>query len=490
TAEIASKRDKEETDHFIFFDPAVSQNTIDTYDFEAELVVDTIEYFCRVVKEATDRRAFTGAFYGYVVGAVDKVYLATHKLLQCPDIDFLTSPSDYSFREPGSGYSTYRTVAESVRLNGKLWWDENDYYTNLTPARFWVEGWTGPRTFQNTETQQLRQLSNQITNASAGWWFDMSGGWYDAPESMEMIRKMNDIAERSIKFDRSSVAEIAFVVDEKSLLYITMNDPIKGDFYRPLIMDQRMSAGRIGVPVDWILLDDLEKAPHYKMYVFLDAFHVTDKQKSMIKQLPDMGAKAIVWVYAPGYIGETPDVKGCYDLTGIKLKSLNDKSPLHVEISENGQKLLPGVTAGSSYGTAMKIGPIIVGDDPSAEVLGTLYGVEEQGLITKEINGVQVYFSAAPTISQLVLRGIARKAGIHIFASGDDVFYMNRSFLGIHTSRPGKHTLMFPKPTDLYDVYNGKVIAAGETKVNLDIPIRRTLLMFVGTKQEWETLNK
>ncbi|MBN1291177.1 MAG: beta-galactosidase, partial [Candidatus Latescibacteria bacterium] len=28
TAEIASKRDKEETDHFIFFDPAVSQNTI------------------------------------------------------------------------------------------------------------------------------------------------------------------------------------------------------------------------------------------------------------------------------------------------------------------------------------------------------------------------------------------------------------------------------------------------------------------------------
>lgn len=62
TAEIASKSDKETTDQFVFFDPAKSQNTIDTYDFEAELIVDTIEYFCRVVKDATDRKAFTGAF--------------------------------------------------------------------------------------------------------------------------------------------------------------------------------------------------------------------------------------------------------------------------------------------------------------------------------------------------------------------------------------------------------------------------------------------
>lgn len=489
TAEIASKRDKKRTDHFVFFDPAKSQHVVDTYDFEANLVVDTIEYFCKVVKDATGRKAFTGAFYGYVAGAVDKVYLATNRLLHCPDIDFLTAPSDYNFREPGSGYSTYRTVAESVRLHGKLWWDENDYYTNLTPTSMWVEGWTGPRTFENTVTQQIRQISNEIANASAGWWFDMNGGWYDSPESMEMVRNLNDIAERSVNTDRTSTAEIAFVVDEKSLLYISMNDPMKGDLYRPLIMDQRLPAGKIGAPVDWILMDDLGTARDYKMYVFLDAFRVTEKQKAEIKRLSSRGAKAVVWVYAPGYVGETLDVKGCFDLTGIRLKCLADKSPLQVEISPEGGKYL-GVAAGAQYGTAMKIGPIIVGDDPSAQVLGSLYGVEGQGLITKALDGVQVYFSAAPTLSSPVLRGIAEKAGVHMYASGDDVLYMNKSFLGIHTSRPGKRTLHFPRPTDLYDAYNDKTVATKATNVTLDLPLRHSALYFMGTKQEWDALKK
>ncbi len=490
TAEIASKRAKKTTNHFIFFDPAKSMHVVDTYDFEAELVADTIAYFCRVVKDATGRKAFTGAFYGYVTGAVDKVYLATRHLLECPDIDFLTSPSDYSFREPGSGYSTYRTAARSIQLHGKLWWDENDYYTHLTPASMWVEGWTGPRTFKNTETQQIRQISNEIANASAGWWFDMSGGWYDSPESMEMVAKLNDIAERSARTDRSSVAEIAFVVDEKSLLYITMNDPMKGDLYRPLIMEQRMPAGKIGAPVDWILMDDLGDAPQYKMYVFLNAFHVTESQKAALKRRLGGGAKAVVWVYAPGYVGKTLDVKGCMDLTGIKLKSLDDKSPLQVEISANGQSFLPGVAAGSMYGTSMKIGPIIVGDDPSAEVLGALYGVGEQGFITKKIDGVQVFFSAAPVLSPEVLRGIARKAGVHLFESGDDVLYVNRSFIGIHTVRPGKRTLRFPKPADLYDVYNNAVVASKAKEVALDLPVRHSALYFMGTKEEWDALKK
>ena len=52
-----------------------------------------------MVKDETEGRAFTGAFYGYITGADDKGYCATHSLLHCPDIDFLTSPSAYDFRD-------------------------------------------------------------------------------------------------------------------------------------------------------------------------------------------------------------------------------------------------------------------------------------------------------------------------------------------------------------------------------------------------------
>ena len=54
----------------------------------------------------------------------------------------------------------------------------------------------------------------------------MTGDWFDTAESMEMITKLNYIAERSVRTDRTSVAEITVVVDEKSLLYIAMNSDL------------------------------------------------------------------------------------------------------------------------------------------------------------------------------------------------------------------------------------------------------------------------
>lgn len=481
---IAPKKDKLKPDFFLFFDPAKSQHVIDSFDFEAEIVAETIAYFCRVVKEKTNGEAFTGAFYGYVTGAVDKVYCATHKLLQSPYIDFLTSPSDYSFREPGSGYSTYRTLAKSVQIHKKLWWDENDYYTYLTPEWKWVEGWTGPRDFKTTETQQLRQLSNQITNASAGWWFDMEGGWFDSPEAMHLIEKLNAIAEKSVFAERSSIAEIAIIVDEKSILYEEMG----GILYRPLIMEQRLPVGRIGAPVDWILMDDLGDAPAYKMYVFLNAFHVTESNRQAVKKLPERGAKVLVWVYAPGYAGTSLDVTGCYDITGLKLKCLRDKGPLHVEISETGEKTFPGMKKGEKYGTENKIGPVFVGDDPTTTVLGTLYGYGEPGLLYKRTENVDTYYSSVPKLPSNLLRGIAEKAGVHIYDADDDVLYVNKSFVAIHTPWSGKRTLRFLKSTNLYDVYNEKTIAEKERQVILDLPARTTVLCFMGSEQEWKTL--
>ena len=170
----------------VFFDPAKSQQVIDTFDLESDVIADTIDYFCRVVKEATGGKAMTGAFYGYVTGAPDKGYYSTHKLLHSPYIDFLCAPSDYDFREPGAGVSAYRTVARSVQLHKKLWWDENDYYTYFTPATSYVEGWTGPRDYHTTEVTQLRQLSHQIANASPAWWYDW--GSFGSPEAIAAYR--------------------------------------------------------------------------------------------------------------------------------------------------------------------------------------------------------------------------------------------------------------------------------------------------------------
>jgi hypothetical protein len=484
-AAIAPKADKFRPDWGAFFDPSKKQNVIDTFDFEGEMVADTIIYFCKVVKEATGGRAMTGAFYGYVTGAPDKAYYSTYKVLQSPYVDFLCAPSDYDFREPGSGYSTYRTLARSVQLHKKLWWDENDYRTFFVTGprelgQFYVAG--AANDLPGTETQEFRQLANQVEHASAAWWFFPQQ--YAAPDGMRLISRLNEIAERSVHADRSSVAEVAVVVDEKSLNCLDLG----WNLYRPLIQEQRLPFGRIGAPVDWILMDDLDVAPAYKVYVFLDAFRVTESQKQSVRRLYSRGARALVWVYAPGLVGAALDGKESLALTGIKLKLLFDTSPLQVDIDPAAVQALPGVSRGWRYGTENKLGPVMVGDDPGATVLGTLFGYGEPGLVVKRVNGVQAYFSSAPKLPDWLLRSIVMKAGVHIYNPQDDGLYVNKSFLGIHTTRPGKRVLRFLAPVDLYDLRAGKSIARRATTITLDLPVRYSGLYFLGSEQEWNSL--
>ena len=335
-------------------------------------------------------------------------------------------------------------------------------------------------------------MSNQIANASPAWWYDW--GSFGSAEAIQLVGRLNAIAERSVHADLRSAAEIAAVVDEKSLHCLEVG----WSLYRPLIQEQRMPFARIGAPVDWILMDDLDEAPTYKMYVFLSAFRVTEAQKKSIQRLYSRGARAIVWVYAPGILGAALDGKDSFAVTGLRLKLLFDRSPLHVEIGPLGERALPGVAQGWRYGTdavagnstSNKIGPFMVGDDPSATSLGTLYGVGEPGLITKVVNGVQTYFSSAPKLPDWLLRSMAKKAGVHIYDSQDDALYVNKSFLGIHTPKAGKRVLRFPARVSLFDVYAKKSVANSVSEVTLDLPARYSALYFLGTEQQWNSLGK
>jgi beta-galactosidase len=481
-ARLASKNDRKNSTLFLLYDPSKSMHVIDSWDFESEMIAETIAYFCRVVKEETDGNAFTGAFYGYILGANDKGYCATRSLLNSGDIDFLTSPSGYWFREPGWGYSSYRSPVRSVQMAGKVWWDENDYYTYLTPPWKWVEGWTGPRDFPTTLNQQLRQLAAQIHHGAAGWWFDMEGGWFDSPEAMKMIKKLNEIGSNSVLFDRSSLAEVAVVVDEKSMLYMGMGS----DLYNSLILEQPLEFGRIGTPVDWILADDIGKSSQYKMYIMLNLFHVTGEVRNAIDRLRKGVAKAILWVYAPGLMTDHADVSNCESLTGIKLSMLFDKSPLQIEITDDGHKFFGSLPSGYIYGTQNKIGPVMVADDPAAKTLGELYGFGLPGLVYKNISGIHTYYSASPKLSHQLLRAIAIKSGVHIYNDIDDGTYVNKSFVSIHAVRNGHRKLSFPKPVSLYDVYQDKVVAKGKKKISVEMAPRTTVIYFIGSEQSWK----
>lgn len=494
TVRLPGWEERTKTDYFQFLNPSKSQHAIDYYDYTSDDLAEAVMYFSKVVKEATHRESVAGAFFGYLVGSrmyYHLDYAAFHKFLSCPDIDFVAAPTSYAWREPGTGWSAWRTVYESVRVHGKLWFDENEYGTHLLPLTPSYTTFFGrPAGFPETEALQLRQLANQIVHGAAAWWFNIGGTdvrWYDSPEVLGLIKKLNAIGERSVHFDRGSAAEIAVVVDAKSLLAVEADG--SNTLYREAIFDQNYQLGRIGAPFDWLLIEDLADARPYKMYVFLNVYHPNARQKATIQKLSARGAKAVVFGYGAGFVAEDKLDTACSsDLTGIRIAERGETGPLLVKLNALAEKTLPGVKAGMTYGTNLRtqIGPLVYADDPSAEVLGIMLGSGVPGLVSKRVGDTHFYYSGAPLFSSSVLRGIAARAGVHIYNFRDgDVTYVNRKFLGIHTPEAGVRQIRLPRVTDVYDVYREKVVANQTARFRLDLPVRHTALYFLGSEKEW-----
>ncbi len=130
TAHLANISGKEIRDEWR--DPKKEQNVIDTYRFHAETMVNNISYFCKIVTETSNGYLLTGTFYGYYFFVTDprRGHGALAKLLECQDLDYLSSPNVYN-RKIGEDWPPMVAI-EPVHKHSKLWLAENDMRTFIT----------------------------------------------------------------------------------------------------------------------------------------------------------------------------------------------------------------------------------------------------------------------------------------------------------------------------------------------------------------------
>lgn len=485
SATVPAKEERLATDLGFFRDPARSRRVIDFYLYYNDIIAETIEYFARVVKEATNRESLYGVFYGYLFelsGSPEGGHLGIARLLRSPDIDFFTAPSSYGFRALGTGCSAFMSVTEGVKSHGKFWFNENDYRTHLVPQKKATFDSIDLKDLTESLSVQKRELAHTICLGTGMWWFDMGGGWYDTPDFMKAIAEMNAVGERSIHFDRSSVAEIAVVVDEDSMCY---REP-RGALARLLLNDQRNQLHRVGAPFDFVFLNDLEALRTYKLYIFLNTFRMDERQRAAVNKVVKRHGKTALWVYAPGFIGDTLSNDGISSLTGIPVGRSDESLPLKVKITEFGDDLTKGTAQGTGWGSDAKVSPVFFCDDPSAKALGAIDGLAKTGLAVKRSPEWTSVYCAAPNIPAWLLRSIARTAGVHIYNDADDPLYVSRSFLAIHTNVAGERALRFPQPTSLFEVFEQKQIARDAREVKLDLPAKHTAFYFLGAGDTWD----
>ncbi len=277
----------------------------DFYDCVAKAVNTCQAFFNTTARKASGRRVIIGNYTGYFFGMgypAVAYQTRTPEILRMDVSDYQSSPFSYSFRNSGSS-GLPRAVFESYALNGKVGLLEADNRTHQATIP------SSCKTKEDSIGQITREFCNALTKGAAMWYYDFENFWYDYPEYYEVFPKFVKIW--SEQPDATRISEMAGVCDFDSIPYHTAAvNPNK--FTNDICSMTTHEMYYAGAPFDTILMEDLDKpnTPKYKIYVFYNLVHLTEKKLNAVKRLIGQGA-TLVFICAPDLepmLKEVPNV--------------------------------------------------------------------------------------------------------------------------------------------------------------------------------------
>jgi len=476
-----------------FRDPQRDMPVIDYYLFYNDIIPDTINHFLGVAKRACNNRRAVGTFYGYQFefnGNPEFGHNALGRLLQSPHLDFLMVTASYANRELGTGADYMRSPMTSVALRGKLWHHDNDTVGHLFYQRHpqppskevLAEGdrLGATTTAEETIWKQRRGAGFVLGAGAYQSFFDLHGGYFDAPEVMEEVARLNRVFDKSIDDDRTSCAEVLVVTDEASCAYATFNS---------LLLEQSLrmpqpALTKIGAPHDSILLEDLQRVDldRYKLIVFLNAYVISPELQQFINRRVLTDGRTVLWFTAPGLFSDGGTHRdSLQDITGIELSIVRDAplvaswmelvecdDPLREDLARQGVRRM-------GHGT--RCYPSIRLDDVHARIVARLAGAATPGLVTKDLANCRSIYGITPALPPYVFRSIARAAGVHIYVDRDDTLYASQSYLTVAADGAGPRTVRLPQPCEIWDPFSGEQLAANTREFRQTLQDKQTLLL-------------
>ncbi len=265
----------------------------DFYDCLARAVNTCQAFFNTTARKASGRRVIIGNYTGYFFGMsypAVAYQTRTPEILRMDVSDYQSSPFSYGYRSSGSS-GLPRAVFESYALNGKVGLLEADNRTHQATIP------SSCKTKEDSLGQIAREFCNALTKGAAMWYYDFENFWYDYPEYYELFPKFVKIWNEQP--DATRISEMAGVCDFDSIPYHTAAvNPNKFTF--DICSKTAHEMYYAGAPFDTILMEDLDNpnTPKYKIYVFYNLVHLTDKKLAAVKRLIEQGA-TLVFICAP-----------------------------------------------------------------------------------------------------------------------------------------------------------------------------------------------
>lgn len=442
--------------HGVFRHPVQGRRVIDYRRFLSDMVSGNIIRSCRIVKEETGGRKIAGVFYGYSMYCHNMDgFQGLEAVLNSPHVDYLAAPTAYDRRRGGEVGGFISAYTASYRLHNKLYWDEVDTRTHLYP------GHVAYRTDTLDETLAVAQraVGYSLAKGTNLWWFLLAGNaTFHQAEVMDTIARLRTACDEALEHRRDPVSQVAVFADEDNM------HAAPGDyaFRHALLRGTLDELECMGAPYDMYLLPDIAnpRLPDYKLYIFLNAFRIDERLRQAIREKAGREGKTAVWVYAPGYVGQTGfSPEGIAQMTGISVRAIDERVAAEMTLTPQTHPITHA--APQSRTERWEISPVFVIDDPAATVLATTAG--RPSLAVKELEGRRSVYSLLP-LKREVLQGLCRAAGVHVYSDTFDALSANTGYVMLHTLGPGKKRITLPRAAGVRELVTGR-----ELGKNLDV---------------------
>ena len=474
-----------EKDGRVFLEPE-EENVLCERRFHADTIADLVLYFAAEVQSVIRHQKLLGLYYGYLMElGAPRLYNAGHlgyeKVFFSDDIDMISSPSAYRYREL-TDPSAFMVTQKTLDAHNKLYFLEFDHITHVAPSMVeeapsgnsrngTLKIIPGAEKRCNNESESLNLMYRDFllcyANATALWWFDMFDGWFRSEGMMNAVQRMIALHGELSDLSKESVAQIAVYAEGEALYHVRKSAKLANESLSKMLR----TFAEMGAPYDIYSIGDLDACSpeRYRMILLIDEFDIPQKRMETIRRLQREGV-TVVWFYAPDYAhGAENDVKRITRATGI---GVQESGKSHGGLVAHG-KVTENVLAAPYFSVA---------DEKAVPI-----GFFEDGAVAVAGNADEtVFYSAVPYLPSSVLGGILDRKGIFRYSRNPHVYtYVNAGAVGVYNATQEDATVFVPEDGTYTDKLTGSEFCATGGKLLLPFRDFRAYLL-VKNRQDAE----
>ncbi len=427
-----------------------------TAQFMSDITAEVIVHFSKAAKKFTDRKLLVATLYGYLIQLAGEArqYTSGHfgvrQLLDSPDIDSIAGIPLLSSRTYARGSVTSGEADASYTLAGKIHMMENDLFSWRHPGGWYTE--------YNHENPRLGAIDmhQRVAAAAAteGYLehkFGLACSWHHDSLLMNSFAQNARITYGAVELDRTSVSEVAMLVDDRSMSVSTLSPNWLWETHRMMVHTLNLT----GAPIETYLLSDADKLPERIKYVVVASGISADA--ATLNALRRLMSRGRVHVLALGPIGLVDSATGKWlkerpaELFGLPIK-LRDEEVLVAAIKSNQLEVLPQ----GNYKPRAEV--------PNQGEWAYLDGCFASAVRALPNGGKLTWVGSAPTNSEWQ-RSQFKAADVHLYAPEGYSVHASKQLLAVTAPVDGEAeiTLRLPaKATDLFTNWQG---SGGSLKV-------------------------